>query len=65
VILVLEIEKYPLLYNYILPEYSRKDLTDKAWTGIAKKTRFMGIIYNKYFLKLNTMTILPGKRCSW
>jgi hypothetical protein len=45
VILVLEIEKYPLLYNYKLPEYSRKDLTDKAWTDIAKKTRFTGMYY--------------------
>ncbi|KAG5883990.1 hypothetical protein JTB14_019972 [Gonioctena quinquepunctata] len=38
VILVSEIEKYPLLYNYNIPEYSRKDPTEKAWTEIGKKT---------------------------
>ncbi|XP_049872797.1 uncharacterized protein LOC126371519 [Pectinophora gossypiella] len=30
-----EIEKYPLLYNYNLPEYSNKMLNQKAWDEIA------------------------------
>ncbi|XP_050306021.1 uncharacterized protein LOC126743101 [Anthonomus grandis grandis] len=36
--LVQEIEKYECLYNYKIAEYSRKDITDKAWERVAKKT---------------------------
>ncbi|KAG8286745.1 hypothetical protein J6590_052791 [Homalodisca vitripennis] len=32
--LVAEVEKYEVLYNYKLPGYSRKDITDKAWHEI-------------------------------
>ncbi|CAG4959019.1 unnamed protein product [Colias eurytheme] len=32
------IEQYPCLYNNKLPEYSRKDITDRAWSEIAQKT---------------------------
>ncbi|KAG8238879.1 hypothetical protein J437_LFUL018440, partial [Ladona fulva] len=30
------IEKYPCLYNHTLPEYSRKEVTEKAWSKVAK-----------------------------
>ncbi|XP_035432178.1 uncharacterized protein LOC118263989 [Spodoptera frugiperda] len=32
------IEEYPCLYNNKLPEYSRKDVTDKAWLEVAQRT---------------------------
>ncbi|VEN59960.1 unnamed protein product [Callosobruchus maculatus] len=38
VVLVLEIEKYPALYNYNLTEYSRKDVTERIWSEISNKT---------------------------
>lgn len=36
------IEQYPCLYNNKLPEYSRKDITDRAWSEIAQKTNASG-----------------------
>jgi hypothetical protein len=38
-----EVEKHELLYNYNLPGYSRKDLTEKAWHEIAAKVNMTGI----------------------
>ncbi|XP_030758047.1 uncharacterized protein LOC115883776 [Sitophilus oryzae] len=32
------IEKYSCLYNYNLSEYSRRDVTEKAWCDIAEET---------------------------
>ncbi|XP_043258307.1 uncharacterized protein LOC122400747 [Colletes gigas] len=29
------IEQYPCLYNHTLPEYSKKDITEKAWKEVA------------------------------
>ncbi|KAL4706597.1 hypothetical protein ACJJTC_009009 [Scirpophaga incertulas] len=34
---VLEVEKHPCLYNCNLPEYSTKDVIDKAWSDIGNK----------------------------
>ncbi|XP_069683423.1 uncharacterized protein [Periplaneta americana] len=34
---VREVEKHPILYNYNLPEYSRKALTEKAWGEVGKE----------------------------
>lgn len=34
------VEKYPCLYNYKLPEYSRRDVTDKAWMNVAKEMNY-------------------------
>nr|XP_023024694.1 uncharacterized protein LOC111512775 [Leptinotarsa decemlineata] len=31
-----EVEKFPVLYNYRPKEYSRKDVTEKAWNEVAK-----------------------------
>ncbi|CAG4984502.1 unnamed protein product [Colias eurytheme] len=31
-----EVEKYPCLYNYKLTEYSRKDITERAWSAVGK-----------------------------
>lgn len=44
-----EVEKYPCLYNYVLPEYSRKDLTEKAWNEVGKIVKLTGV-YVEYFL---------------
>ncbi|XP_022117734.2 uncharacterized protein LOC110995070 [Pieris rapae] len=32
------IEQYPCLYNYTLAEYSRKDVTDQAWSEVSHLT---------------------------
>lgn len=42
-----EVEKFPILYNYKLPGYSRKDLTQKAWCEVGKAAQMTGIVYNK------------------
>lgn len=34
---VSEVEKHPILYNYKLKDYFKKDLTEKAWVEVAKK----------------------------
>ncbi|KAM3965593.1 LOW QUALITY PROTEIN: uncharacterized protein ACR2FA_000439 [Aphomia sociella] len=36
--LVKSIERFPCLYNYNLSEYSKKELTDKAWGEVANET---------------------------
>ncbi|KAL0868352.1 hypothetical protein ABMA27_007871 [Loxostege sticticalis] len=33
---VQEVERHPCLYNYTLPEYSRKDVTQRAWNAVGK-----------------------------
>lgn len=44
--LVLEIEKHQCLYNNKLAEYTRKDITEKAWGEVAAKTKLSG----KFFI---------------
>lgn len=41
-VFVAEIEKYEFLYNFNMPEYNRKDVTDGAWGEIAKKMGLTG-----------------------
>lgn len=43
IIFVEEIEKHEVLYNYHLPQYSRKDLTEKAWREVGDKVNMSGI----------------------
>ena len=35
--LVEAVEKYSRLFNYQLPDYSNKHVTDKAWENVAKE----------------------------
>jgi len=39
-----EVEKHPILYNFTLPGYSRKDETEKAWNEVGKTVNMTGII---------------------
>lgn len=41
-----EVEKHDILYNYNLPRYSRKDLTEKAWHGVAAKVNMTGMYHS-------------------
>ena len=41
--LVQKVEKYPWLHNYKLPQYSRKDHTEKAWNEVAVKMEMTGM----------------------
>ncbi|XP_067002291.2 transcription factor Adf-1-like [Anabrus simplex] len=40
---VKEVEKHPELYNFHLPEYTRKDLVEKAWSEVGKKMNMPGV----------------------
>lgn len=40
---VKEVEKHEELYNYRLPAYSRKDLTEKAWQDVAAQVNMPGM----------------------
>lgn len=42
--LVEEVEKHPILYNFTLPGYSRKDETEIAWNEVGKTVNMTGII---------------------
>lgn len=42
--LVGEVEKHEVLYNYKLPGYSRKDITDKAWQEVAAEMNMTGML---------------------
>ncbi|XP_050563747.1 transcription factor Adf-1-like [Spodoptera frugiperda] len=37
--LVKAIEKFPCLYNYNMPEYLKKDFSDRAWQEVASQTQ--------------------------
>lgn len=43
IIFVGEVEKHEVLYNYKLPQYSRKDITEKAWQKVADKVNMSGM----------------------
>lgn len=43
-----EVEKYPCVYNYRLPEYARRDATERAWNAIGKVFNLTGKL--NYFL---------------
>jgi hypothetical protein len=34
-----EVEKHPVRYNYKLPGYSRKDITEKAWCEVGREVQ--------------------------
>jgi len=56
--LVGEVEKHPELYNYQLPAYSRRDITEKAWSEVGKAVNLSGTyIFDKYLLFLS-ITVL-------
>ncbi|XP_026750147.2 uncharacterized protein LOC113510811 [Galleria mellonella] len=38
-VLVKTIERFPCLYNYNLSDYSKKELTDRAWNEVANETK--------------------------
>ena len=40
---VKEVENHEELYNYRLPAYSRKDLTEKAWQDVAAQVNMPGM----------------------
>lgn len=39
---VSEVEKYPCLYNYNMKEYSKKDITEKAWVAVGNAVNLSG-----------------------
>lgn len=43
---VLEVEKYPCLYNHTIADYSRKDITERAWSEISKEVNWTGMYKN-------------------
>lgn len=49
ILFVSEVEKYPCLYNYNLPEYSRRDVTEKAWAAVAEQQNSTGTYHDVFF----------------
>nr|CAD7410717.1 unnamed protein product [Timema cristinae] len=39
-----EVEKRDVLYNYKLPGYSRKDITEKAWQEVAAEVKITALV---------------------
>jgi hypothetical protein len=52
IMFVKTVEKYPCLYNYKLPEYSRRDMTEKAWMNVAREMNYTGNYYYYYYFYL-------------
>lgn len=52
--LVREVEKYPLLYNFNIAEYSKRDACDESWEKVAKSMNDTGeklnFLINNYSL---------------
>lgn len=42
VIFVQIVAKYPPLYDYTLPDYSKRQVTEKAWNLVAKEANISG-----------------------
>ena len=40
--LVSEVENYPCLYDFTLPEYSKRYIIEKAWTEVSQKLEMSG-----------------------
>jgi len=40
--LVEAVEKYPCLYNFKIPEYARRDITDNTWSKVAEEVKETG-----------------------
>jgi hypothetical protein len=40
-----EAEKHPVLYNFTLPGYSKKDESEKAWDEVGKRVNMTGMYY--------------------
>lgn len=49
---VSEVEKHPQLYNYNLPEYSRKDVVEKAWSEVGQQMKMTGMYENIFNFKI-------------
>jgi len=43
---VQQIEKYPELYNYTLKSYSKRNITEKAWSEVATEVKLTGKVEN-------------------
>ncbi|KAF0704931.1 Uncharacterized protein FWK35_00031298 [Aphis craccivora] len=39
------VEQYPCLYNFKIPEYARRDITEKAWSKVAEEVKETDIKY--------------------
>ena len=49
-----EVEKHEQLYNYKLPAYSRKDVTEKVWQMVAAEVNLSGKNeYNTFYRLYN------------
>lgn len=49
--LAAEVKKYPCIYDFKLPDYSKRDVTESAWENVATVLNDEGkyiIIRNKY-----------------
>lgn len=59
---VKEVEKHEELYNYKLPAYSRKDLTEKAWQDVAAQVNMPGMKCSIIYHKLKCIVFVFCKR---
>ncbi|KAF0685375.1 transcription factor Adf-1-like [Aphis craccivora] len=59
--MVEEVEKHPVLYNFTLSGYSRKDETEKAWSEVGRSVNMsVHLIKNKYTpYSRNFVNIIP------
>lgn len=55
---VQKVEEYPCLYNYKLTDYSRKDVTERAWSEVGKVFKLTGK-YLYLIILLQNMIPLP------
>lgn len=53
-----EIEKNPELYNFTIPEYSRRDSQDKSWHNVSMAVNLSGKKYTYLYFKYNYFNIL-------
>lgn len=53
--LVREVEKYPLLYNFNVAEYSKRDACDESWEKVAMAMNDTGKIFEFLLLSMKTV----------
>lgn len=59
--LVRLVKKYPCLYNYMIPEYTKRDAVEKAWSKIASEMKMTSSTVRHKWRNIRTVFLRHAK----